>query len=356
MKQVPLKPRPLITKRGIIAFVSISLAAAWILLSMSSSPETWQNLHHIKVVPLLLLVAAVIAMWWLDLLRLRILTWGANSDFSTWFGFQLVWVNLLVCAVTPFESGGGPAQIMMMTKKGIPVGKGMAITSIRSTITLILLSCTTLLVLNFWPQMMPHWPLRRLFLGISFPILLSILILAGGLFFPERLKSWGKKVTSFLQRYRFIKPAWTERWKEFLFNIVDDLSDTCRGYIREGKRHLIGATLITILFLCAHFSIAPLIFWSLGAHISFLRTILIQVVLTLMIYFIPTPGSSGAAEGGFFLLFSPLIPGPILGISVLLWRFFTVYLGVLLGAFSITHITPFWTKLTAPEKIVSGRS
>lgn len=345
-----MRQRPIITKRGIIAFISISVAAAWIILYISSSSVTWQSLREIKVLPLSLLLIAVILMWWFDLVRLRILTWGAKANFSTWFGLQLVWVNLFVCAVTPFESGGGPAQIMMMTQRGISVGKGMAITSIRSTLTLILLSCTTLLVLILYPHMMPHWPLRRLLLGISFPILLSILILAGGLFFPERLKFWGQSVTFFLQRYRFIKPAWAERWTEFFVTIVDDLNDTCRGYMRHGKRHLLGATLVTILFLCAHFSVAPLIFWCLGVSIPFLKAILIQAVLTLIIYFIPTPGSSGAAEGGFFLLFSPLIPGPILGISVLLWRFFTLYLGVLLGASSLTHLASVWAKLAAPGK------
>jgi uncharacterized protein (TIRG00374 family) len=337
---VGMKQRPIITKRGTIAFFAISLAAAFIVLSLSWSSMTWQSLRHIKIFPLFLILVATILMWWFDLLRLRILTWGAHANFNMRFGFQLVWVNLFVCAVTPFEGGGGPAQILMMTKRGISVGKGMAITSIRSALTLTVLSCTTLLVLFFWPEMVPQWPLKKVFLGVSIPVFLSMMILAGGLFFPDKLKIFGQAIAYFLQRYRFIKPKWTERWTEFLFNMVDDLNETFKNYFIGGKKYLLGATLLTILFFCTQFSVAPFIFWSLGVPIPFLKAILIQGVLTLMIYFIPTPGSSGVAEGGFFLLFSPLVPSPILGISVMLWRFFTVYLGVLLGIFSLIYLVP----------------
>jgi uncharacterized protein (TIRG00374 family) len=347
---VGMKQRPLITKRGTIAFVVTSLATALIVLSISWSSMTWQSLRHIKIFPLFLIMAAITLMWWFDLMRLRILTWGAHANFNMWFGFQLVWVNLFVCAVTPFEGGGGPAQILMMTKKGISVGKGMAITSIRSALTLTVLSFTTLLVLCFWPEMVPQWPLKRVFLGVSIPVLLFIMILTGGLFFPDKLKIFGQSIAYFLQRYRFIKPNWTERWTDFLFNMVDDFNETFKKYLIDGKKYLLGATLATILFLCAQFSVAPLIFWSLGAPIPFLNAILIQVVLTLMIYFIPTPGSSGVAEGGFFLLFSPLIPSPILGISVMLWRFLTVYLGVLLGVFSLNYFVPRSTTMAEHKK------
>jgi uncharacterized membrane protein YbhN (UPF0104 family) len=54
--------------------------------------------------------------------------------------------------------------------------------------------------------------------------------------------------------------------------------------------------------------------------------------------FIPTPGASGVAEVGFAALFSPVCPGELLSIYMLLWRFFTFYLGVIIGGIIVINI------------------
>jgi uncharacterized membrane protein YbhN (UPF0104 family) len=48
-------------------------------------------------------------------------------------------------------------------------------------------------------------------------------------------------------------------------------------------------------------------------------------------YFAPTPGASGVAEGGYGLLFSQLVKSRDLTLLTLLWRFLTIYIGVLIG-------------------------
>jgi uncharacterized protein (TIRG00374 family) len=59
---------------------------------------------------------------------------------------------------------------------------------------------------------------------------------------------------------------------------------------------------------------------------------MLQLILSFMIYLSPTPGGSGIAEGGFSILFAAFIPRHLLGIALVLWRFFGSYLRIITGA------------------------
>ena len=51
--------------------------------------------------------------------------------------------------------------------------------------------------------------------------------------------------------------------------------------------------------------------------------------------FVPIPGGSGGIEYGFIQFFGNFIQGSVLSASLLVWRFITYYLGMILGAISI---------------------
>ena len=58
-----------------------------------------------------------------------------------------------------------------------------------------------------------------------------------------------------------------------------------------------------------------------------------QSFVTMVSAFVPLPGASGAQELGFSMFFkSYFASGDILYTAVLVWRFFTYYIIVLLGA------------------------
>jgi hypothetical protein len=48
-------------------------------------------------------------------------------------------------------------------------------------------------------------------------------------------------------------------------------------------------------------------------------------------YFAPTPGAAGVAEGGYGLLFSQLVQKQDIALLTLAWRFLTIYVGVVIG-------------------------
>ncbi len=62
-----------------------------------------------------------------------------------------------------------------------------------------------------------------------------------------------------------------------------------------------------------------------------------QAVFMFVLYFVPTPGASGVAEGGGAALFGLLVPWHIAGVMAILWRFFTEYLAIGMGAAVAIH-------------------
>ena len=69
---------------------------------------------------------------------------------------------------------------------------------------------------------------------------------------------------------------------------------------------------------------------AFGGGVDFLPCFVTTVAVTSAVYFIPTPGNAGAAEGAFFVVFSALSSGYMFW-AMLVWRFFSYYVYILAG-------------------------
>ncbi len=71
---------------------------------------------------------------------------------------------------------------------------------------------------------------------------------------------------------------------------------------------------------------------------SLLDALSIQALATMIVFFSPTPGSSGVAEGGFYLFFSMVVPGRFLGTVTFEWRLLSYFIPLLFSfVFVITE-------------------
>ena len=69
---------------------------------------------------------------------------------------------------------------------------------------------------------------------------------------------------------------------------------------------------------------------AFGGDVGFWSCFATTVAVMSAVYFIPTPGNSGAAEGTFFVVFSALSQGYVLW-AMLVWRFFSYYIYIIMG-------------------------
>ena len=75
------------------------------------------------------------------------------------------------------------------------------------------------------------------------------------------------------------------------------------------------------------------VYFALGLRgISVIELITMGVLLYIGASYTPLPGASGAQEGGFVVMFALIFPDAQRFVALMIWRFSTYYLSVLVGA------------------------
>jgi uncharacterized membrane protein YbhN (UPF0104 family) len=60
--------------------------------------------------------------------------------------------------------------------------------------------------------------------------------------------------------------------------------------------------------------------------------LLLQTLITFLLYFAPTPGASGIGEILSALVMQVYVPKPLVALYTILWRFFVTYVTILVGS------------------------
>ena len=104
-------------------------------------------------------------------------------------------------------------------------------------------------------------------------------------------------------------------------------------YIIKYKFKVIKSVLLSIVNLVFLFSIPYFIYVAFGhTEKSIIDFITMQSFLSLAVSFFPIPGASGASEGGFYLFFSTYFTKAPVFIAMLIWRFVSYYLVLIVGS------------------------
>ena len=108
------------------------------------------------------------------------------------------------------------------------------------------------------------------------------------------------------------------------------------GYVKSVKQILktrglfIKIILLSVIFHILYSMIPFFVLTAFGGEVDFLPCFVTTVAVTSAVYFVPTPGNAGAAEGTFFVVFSALSTGYIFW-AMLVWRFFSYYIYIIMG-------------------------
>lgn len=87
---------------------------------------------------------------------------------------------------------------------------------------------------------------------------------------------------------------------------------------------------ISVVFHILISSIPFFVLTAFGGSVDFLPCFVTTVAVTSAVYFVPTPGNAGAAEGTFYVVFSALSRGYVFW-AMLVWRFFSYYIYIIMG-------------------------
>ena len=230
--------------------------------------------------------------------------------------------------ITPAAIGGQPFQIYYMHKNGkLPTGLATTIPIIGmvsgqigfliiavlcflfgsltiNNAALIATACFGLLFYGFWPV---------------------IIVIAT--FMPKGAKELITWIVKGLAKIKIVKHK--ERTITKIEYEVDEYAKSVRKILKT-KGLFLRTIGLSVVFNALVAMIPFFVLTAFGGNVDFLPCLVTTVAVTSAVYFIPTPGNAGAAEGTFFVVFSALSQGYVFW-AMLVWRFFSYYIYIIMG-------------------------
>lgn len=244
---------------------------------------------------------------------------------------RLVFINLFFSNITPMATGGGIAQVWYIQRQGVPVGRATAATTIRTVLAVAFIFSLAPLLLLFLDVLQG----RPVLDGTRLPLTLFVMTYLGFfavvLFRTRWLIGPLSLLLAGLRRLHLVNAVRHRRWQ---FKARRELLRFARSfgeYLAGRPLHVALSILFTAIFLFSLFSFPALLINALDYEVSYAVTLGLMVVTTFIMYFAPTPGGSGISEGVFGTLFSNILDGTHLILVIVIWRFLTIYLGMLIG-------------------------
>ena len=240
--------------------------------------------------------------------------------------------------ITPFSSGGQPMEIYMLTEHGISGAKATTITIQNFIFYQVALVLYGLLAVTYNAifHIFPKVPLLGKLTLIGF--LINTLV-AIALFVKTFSPKFTKKVTNIiiklLVKLKIIKDEkkTAEKW-----NLKLEEFHSSAKVLRKRKLLFIEGVIINLISLTCLYIVPLFIVYSLHNYTSLniADTLTSSAYVLIIGAFVPIPGASGGIEYGFLKFFGNFITGTNLSAILIIWRFITYYLGLIIGALAFS--------------------
>lgn len=288
--------------------------------------------QHLWSWPVLSALVFLLAIYFVsDALRLHFILKASGHSLAAGNLGKLTFINILFSNITPMATGGGFAQVWFLYRRGVSIGTATAATTIRTFIAMFLI----FFPIPFLVAGLPYFRDGGTMTGVGW-ILASVAIgyLACFLVLLFRLR-WLLRLFDLaamgLVWLRLTNIEKMRRIKTKFLREAVRFSHCLKIFARGGRMDVFLSVFFTFIFLLALFSFPSVLFWGAGYQTNYFTTTGLLMVSTCIMYFAPSPGGAGFAEGVFGLFFASLVNSSELVGLIVLWRFLTIYLGMLIG-------------------------
>ena len=327
--------KKLSVKKLILVFCVFVICVVGIMALLTAGPKTWEAIRHLRARYLLLALGLGVTSISLDSTVLMLLSSVAGTDISFFYSAETILFYMFLSSITPTVTGGEPIIIYQLTQKNMPFGKATSVMLVRGILIVSIIAIAAPIIVYFHGDLIQNIILKNLFRYIAIFLFLLVVFFTYASFNPIKGEEVIHRICLFIERYKFLA-KYAEKLEHKLRVWIDDFSSTLKEFVKYKKKTLLAGSVLSATALSANYLIAYTILKGLNYHVPVLRVLMVQFVLYFLLYFTPTPGGTGVAEGGCYAMFAASIPNHLLGIFIILWRFFTVYLWVIIGGLLVT--------------------
>ncbi|MGI6736255.1 MAG: lysylphosphatidylglycerol synthase transmembrane domain-containing protein [Anaerovoracaceae bacterium] len=229
-------------------------------------------------------------------------------------------------SITPSSTGGQPMQLYYMHRDGIPLSHGtLSLALLGMGYQIGSMTFALLGLVDHAQLLQQQAPVTKTVLTIGISTSGALLALLIGVSFSRRLADGAEKLLlAFAEKMR--RPQWRESIaRQFLEY------RRCSVLIRRRPGLLARNIATSLVQMALTFSVPYLVYRSLGCSgSSWLEIMSLQAVLSTGLAIVPIPGTAGAAEGGFQLIFRTVFPAAQLLPGMILSRSINIYASILM--------------------------
>jgi len=323
---------PKTIKKGAIYFVIITLISLTAIFLYTNTGETLEVWIEIKFRFLLL----ALLMAFFDLLiggwRNHIFARQFVKGISHWVCFRANLANIFMAAMTPAQSGGGPAQWYILYKAGLKLPQLVSISVINfiSTMTFFPLSGYLAYIVlkdHLEQDMVVH------IVKVCFIVFIIMTILSfSAIIFPRMVGRVFKGIALLASK---IKASWKEK--------IEKLGAASEKSLFEWQKQswellskkpwlLVYSFLLTIILYLNKYTLAYVLVLAFGYEADIIVIISIQAIVYFLAYFAPSPGASGIAEISIATLMATVLASQYIASFTLLYRSILVFIPAIIGA------------------------
>lgn len=301
-----------------------------------SFQQVWKELNQLSWGWILVALMSMLLYWGIKAKVIQTLLRRRYKKYKFSNAYKVSLIEDLFNAITPFSTGGQPAQLVALSKTGVDVGIGSSVLLMKfvvyqGMIVVVFAACVLFGYQALSTQLSQLSLLIVFGLAIHIGVIIMLLLITFKANWLKAVIHWVLKVIA-----KFQEPSKVASWEENLIEKIDLFYEESL-YIRGEKKLLFEVCLLTLIQLFFYFIVPYFILLSLGVHhINILTIISLHAFIVLIVSMFPIPGGAGGAEYSFSLLFGGFIVNQEkLVIALILWRIFTYYLGIFLGVFAL---------------------
>lgn len=314
----------------------IGIFIMWYSMRKVSFQNLVTDIANLKWQWLLVALICVLLSFAFEAFVVQLLLKEHHANFSFKAALRIPLIEQLFNGITPFATGGQPAQLFALLQSGIDGGKATSILLMKFIVyqAMIVVNFIICLLLGF--HYIAH-KLHVIALLVIFGFLIHFTVIFSLLLIMYWYNFTKKCVHLFLLPLKLLKKEELyKKWEAKIDVKIDSFyQESLR--LKEDKKTIFKVCLLTLVQLIFYYIIPYFILLALGiTHVNILVVTTLHVLIVMVISLFPIPGGTGGAEYSFSIVFSTFLHGgDKLVLAMIIWRLLTYYLGMFCGMIAL---------------------
>ena len=322
-------------RRGVVIFVVISIIAftgIFLYTNTGAALEVWSSIKWFYLLIGLLFIAVDL---YLGGLRNHIFVNEFVPGISQMVSIRANLANIFMGAVTPSQSGGGPAQWYILYRSGVKIPDIIGVSFYNWISTVVFFPLTGAFAIYILKDKTPDGFVLYL-TQFAFSIFTTILVVViVGLFAPQAFSYVISILVRLIGIFNGHAAKYVDKKANHGLDKLIEYRNRYVGLIVKKPRLMVYSFVLTILLYFNKYALAYILVLGFGIQADFWSIIAIQALVYLLLYFAPSPGGSGIAEVSISALMASVIAEEYVASFTLLYRSFLVFIPAMIGSYVI---------------------